>query len=477
MAYEKLELLIDGEFRAGSQGVSEPVYNPATGEVLAEVPHASSDDLDKALAANARVSKEWAQKTPLERQKVIEAAARNLEARFDEIAENLTIEMGKPLAEAKIELQMGIDIARWYGEEGKRIYGRLVASRIPGMTQSVIKSPVGPVIAFVAWNFPCVNVVRKVFGALAAGCPITIKPSEETPGTAIAIGRALMDAGLPAGALNIVFGKPAEVSEHLIKSPIPRKLSFTGSVPVGMHLQKLAADNLIKCTMELGGHSPMMVFDDFDAEKAAEIAVSSKFRNAGQVCVSPTRIMVQESVQDKFVDSFVKRVEAMKVSSGLEDGVNMGPLVGERRLDVMDQFVNDATSNGAELLAGGNRLNKPGYFYAPTVLNNVPKSAMIMNEEPFGPVAPIFTFTDVDEVIDEANRLEFGLAAYAFTHNPAIIEKLSNNVESGMLAINSIVVSTPETPFGGIKHSGYGSEGGIEGLEAFLVTRFISEVH
>ena len=477
MAYEKLELLIDGKWRAGSQGASEPVYNPATGEVIADVPHASSDDLDMALAANARVNKEWANKTPLERQKIIEAAARNLEARFDEIAENLTIEMGKPLAEAKIELQMGIDIARWYGEEGKRVYGRTVASRIPGMTQTVIKSPVGPVIAFVAWNFPCVNVVRKVYGALAAGCPITIKPSEETPGTAVAIGRALMDAGLPAGALNIVFGKPAQVSEHLIKSPVPRKLSFTGSVPIGMHLQKLAADNLIKCTMELGGHSPMMVFDDFDAEKAAEIAAGSKFRNAGQVCVSPTRILVQESVQDKFVDSFVKRVEAMNVTNGLDDGANMGPLVGERRLDVMDQFVNDATSNGAELRTGGNRLNKPGFFYAPTVLNNVPKSAMIMNEEPFGPVAPISTFKDVDEVISEANRLNFGLAAYAFTHNPAIIDKLRDNIESGMLAINSIVVSTPETPFGGIKHSGYGSEGGVEGLEAFLVTRFMSEIH
>ncbi len=477
MAYEKLELLIDGEWRTGSTGVSEPVYNPATGEVLGELPHASSDDLDQAMASNARVNKQWASHTPVQRQKIIETAARLLEERFDDIAANLTIEMGKPLAEAKAELQMGIDVARWYAEEGKRVYGRVVPSRVPGMTQTVIKDPVGPVIAFVAWNFPCMNVVRKVFGALAAGCPITIKPSEETPGTAIAIGRALMDAGLPAGALNIVFGKPAEVSEHLISSPVPRKLSFTGSVPVGMHLQKLAADNMIKCTMELGGHSPVMVFDDFDVDKAVDIAVAGKFRNAGQVCVSPTRFLVQESVQDKFVDGFVKRVEALKVDSGLEDGVNMGPLVADRRMDVMDDFVQDAIANGAELKAGGNRLNRPGYFYAPTVLNNVSDATKIMNEEPFGPIAPISSFSDVDEAIARANRLEFGLAAYAFTHNSKIISRLRDEIETGLLAVNSTVVSTPETPFGGIKHSGYGSEGGIEGLEAFLVTRFITEIH
>lgn len=477
MAYEKLELLIDGEWRAGSTGVTEPVYNPATGEVLGDLPHASSDDLDQAMASNARVNKEWAAHTPIQRQKIIEGAARLLEERFDAIAANLTTEMGKPLAEAKVELQMGIDVARWYAEEGKRVYGRVVPSRVPGLTQTVLKDPVGPVIAFVAWNFPCMNVVRKVFGALAAGCPITIKPSEETPGTAIAIGRALMDAGLPAGALNIVFGKPAEVSEHLISSPVPRKLSFTGSVPVGMHLQKLAADNMIKCTMELGGHSPVMVFDDFDVEKAVDIAVAGKFRNAGQVCVSPTRFLVQESVQDKFVDGFVKRVEALKVDNGLEEGVNMGPLVADRRMDVMDDFIQDAVANGAELKAGGNRLNRPGYFYAPTVLNNVSDATKIMNEEPFGPVAPISSFSTVDEAIERANRLEFGLAAYAFTHNPKIISRLRNEIETGLLAVNSTVVSTPETPFGGIKHSGYGSEGGIEGLEAFLVTRFITEIH
>ncbi len=477
MAYENLELLIDGKWRAGSTGKTEPVYNPATGEVLAELPHASSSDLDEAMASNARVNKEWANTPPLQRQKIIEAAARLLEERFDTIAANLTTEMGKPLAEAKIELQMGIDVARWYAEEGKRVYGRVVPSRVPGLTQTVYKDPVGPVIAFVAWNFPAMNVVRKVYGALAAGCPITIKPSEETPGTAIAIGRALMDAGLPAGALNIVFGVPGEVSEHLIKSPVPRKLSFTGSVPVGMHLQKLAADNMIKCTMELGGHSPVLVFEDADIEKAASIAAAGKFRNAGQVCVSPTRFLVQKSVQSKFVDAFASAVDALKVGDGMEEGTNMGPLIADRRIDVMDGLVQDAIAQGAELVRGGSRLNREGSFYAPTILNNVSDEARIMNDEPFGQVAPIDSFGSVDEVIARDNRLPFGLAAYAFTEDPALIARLKDDLETGLLAVNSTVASVPETPFGGVKHSGYGSEGGIEGLEAFLTTRFVTETY
>jgi len=407
----------------------------------------------------------------------LEKACRILEDRFDEVAENLTREMGKPLLEARMELGVAIDVIRWYGEEGKRVYGRTVLPRMPGMSQTVRKDPVGPVIAFVAWNFPALNVVRKVAGALAAGCSVIIKPSEETPGTAIAIARALQEAGLPDGALNMVFGVPAEVSEHLCASPIPRKLSFTGSVPVGIHLQKLAAENMIKCTMELGGHSPVMVFEDADIEKAATIAAAGKFRNAGQVCVSPTRFLVQKSVQGKFVDAFVSAVDALKVGDGMEEGTNMGPLVADRRIDVMDGLVQDAVAQGAELVRGGSRLNREGSFYAPTVLNNVSDNARIMNDEPFGPVAPIDSFASVDEVIARANRLPFGLAAYAFTEDPALIARLKEDVETGLLAVNSTVVSVPETPFGGVKHSGYGSEGGIEGLEAFLTTRFVTETY
>ena len=475
--YEKLELLINGKWRQGSGGKTETVYNPATGEALGELPHASNADLDEALAASEKAFQVWRKETALNRQKILEKACRILEDRFDEVAENLTKEMGKPLAEAKIELSVAIDIIRWYGEEGKRIYGRTVPSRMPGISQTVRKDPVGPVIAFVAWNFPAVNVVRKVAGSLAAGCSVIIKPSEETPGTAIAIARALQEAGLPDGALNVVFGVPAEVSEHLCSSPIPRKLSFTGSVPVGIHLQKLAAENMIKCTMELGGHSPVLVFEDADIEKAASIAAAGKFRNAGQVCVSPTRFLVQKSVQGKFVDAFASAVDALKVGDGMEEGTNMGPLIADRRIDVMDGLVQDAIAQGAELVRGGSRLNRKGSFYAPTILNNVSDEARIMNDEPFGPVAPIDSFGSVDEVIARANRLPFGLAAYAFTEDPALIARLKDDLETGLLAVNSTVVSVPETPFGGVKHSGYGSEGGIEGLEAFLTTRFVTETY
>ena len=475
--YEKLELLINGKWRQGSGGKTETVYNPATGEALGELPHASIADLDEALAASEKAFQVWRKETALNRQKILEKACRILEDRFDEVAENLTKEMGKPLAEAKIELSVAIDIIRWYGEEGKRIYGRTVPSRMPGISQTVRKDPVGPVIAFVAWNFPAVNVVRKVAGSLAAGCSVIIKPSEETPGTAIAIARALQEAGLPDGALNVVFGVPAEVSEHLCSSPVPRKLSFTGSVPVGIHLQKLAAENMIKCTMELGGHSPVLVFEDADIEKAASIAAAGKFRNAGQVCVSPTRFLVQKSVQGKFVDACASAVDALKVGDGMEEGTNMGPLIADRRIDVMDGLVQDAIAQGAELVRGGSRLNREGSFYAPTILNNVSDEARIMNDEPFGPVAPIDSFGSVDEVIARANRLPFGLAAYAFTEDPALIARLKDDLETGLLAVNSTVVSVPETPFGGVKHSGYGSEGGIEGLEAFLTTRFVTETY
>ncbi|MDB0048899.1 NAD-dependent succinate-semialdehyde dehydrogenase, partial [Alphaproteobacteria bacterium] len=463
------------KWKMGSENKAEPVINPATNEVIGDLPHASKKDLDEALESNLEAFKLWKKESPLNRQKIIENACRNLESKFDQVATNLTIEMGKPLAEAKGELAVGLDVLRWYGEEGKRAYGRIVPSRMSNMSQTVIKEPIGPVIAFVAWNFPVMNVVRKIGGALAAGCTITIKPSEETPGTAIAIGRAFMDAGLPPGVLNIVFGVPSEVSEHLCGSKIPRKLSFTGSIPIGKHLQKLAADNMIRCTMELGGHSPLMVFDDTDIDMAAKISVAGKFRNAGQVCVSPTRFLVQDTVKEQFIRAVINETNKIKVGNGLDDGINMGPLIAERRIDIMKDFVNDAVENGANIEMGGNRMNLEGSFFAPTILTNVSDNTKIMNEEPFGPLLPIDTFNSVDEVIDRANRLDFGLASYAFSNDPKIVSFLKSEIQAGLLAVNSTVVSTPETPFGGIKQSGYGSEGGIEGLDAFLVTRFISE--
>ena len=452
------------------------MINPATEEVLGHLPHASAADLDAALAASAEGFKVWRATTPVKRQQIMEAAARLMEERRDAMAVNLTLEMGKPVKEARMELDFTIDVLRWYGEEGKRAYGRLVPSRVPGMRQMVIREPVGPAAAFVAWNFPGVNVIRKVAGALGAGCSIIIKASEETPATCIAIARCLQDAGLPDGVLNVVFGVPDDVSRHLLASPIIRKLSFTGSVPVGKHLQKLAADTLKRCTMELGGHAPVIVFDDADIEKTAKSAAAFKFRNAGQVCISPTRFYVQETVVDQFADAFAKTANELNVGNGMEDGVFMGPLIAERRLAVMQSFVDDAKAHGAEVMTGGERIGNQGYFYAPTVMKNVPEDAMIMNEEPFGPLAPISAFSDFDDMIARANKLQFGLAAYAFTKDGAQAAQLGDKIESGLLGVNSFVVSTPETPFGGVNESGYGSEGGIEGLDAFLRTKFVTEI-
>ena len=477
MSYPQLQMLIAGEWTNGTSGVTENVICPADGTVLGELPHASKEDLDDALNSSLEGFNKWRSETPLNRQSILEKAAKILEREFDKNSENLTREMGKPLVEAKIEMQVAIDLLRWYGEEGKRVYGRIIPSRIPNMEHEARKVPAGPVLAFVAWNFPATNVMRKVAGALAAGCSITIKPSEETPATAIAIGKALMEAGLPAGVLNIVFGVPSEVSEHLLASPIPRKLSFTGSVPVGIHLQKLAAQNLIRCTMELGGHSPVMIFKDADIEAAVKHCAAGKFRNAGQVCISPTRFFIEEPVYDEFIKSFKSHVEAINVGDGLDSKSTMGPLVADRRLEVMEDFISDAVSSGGEVISGGGRGQSPGSFFEPTLIRDVPDTAKIMIEEPFGPVAPSASFSSIDEIIERANSLPFGLASYAFTGNPRTSQILKSEIESGMLAINSMHIHSVETPFGGLKHSGYGYEGSIEGLEAFLVTKYSSEIY
>lgn len=476
MAYEKLDLLVDGEFRQGSTGVTEDVLNPATEDVLGVVPHASAADLDAALQSSAEGFRVWKATTPIERQKVMNRAADLLEGDIDRIARNLTQEMGKPLAEAKAEMGFAIDVLRWYGEEGKRAYGRLIPARIPGARQIVVKEPVGPALAFVAWNFPAVNVMRKVAGALGAGCSLIIKPSEETPATAVAIARALVEAGLPKGVLNVVFGVPDEVSRHLLASPIPRKLSFTGSIPIGKHLQKLAADTLKRCTMELGGHSPAIIFDDADVDRAIQIIGTNKFRNCGQVCISPTRFYVQKGVYEKFVDGFTEIAKSVKVGNGLDEGVQMGPMIAARRLGVMEGWVSDARERGATITAGGSRMGNIGYFWEPTVMRDVPEDARIMNEEPFGPVAPVASFDDLDEVAARANKLSFGLASYVFTTDGKKAKAMEDRIEAGLVGVNHPGVSMPETPFGGVNESGYGSEGGIEGLEAFMRTKFVTEI-
>jgi len=475
MSYEKLKLLINGEWTLGTSGKTEPVTNPATDEVLGYLPHASSADLDEALSSSTNGFRVWRNVPPIERQAIMEKAARLMEERHETIATNMTLEMGKPLTESRLEVTVAIAVLRWYAEEGKRAYGRVIPSRLPNVRQMVFKEPVGPVVAFVSWNFPALNVMRKVAGALAAGCSIIIKPSEETPATCVAIARALTDAGLPAGVLNVVCGVPSEISQHLIASPISRKLSFTGSVPIGAHLQKLAADTVKRCTMELGGHAPVILFDDCDVESAANQAVLSKFRNAGQVCVSPTRFYVHENIIDRFSHIFCELTANLKVGNGLDDGVQIGPLIAKRRITLMSEFVADALDKGAELLTGGKAIEGKGAFFQPTVLKNVPETARIMFEEPFGPVTPISSFKDFDEVIERANQLPFGLAAYAFTANGARGRALAAQIEAGMFGLNSFMIATPETPFGGVNYSGYGSEGGIEGLDAYMRTKFVTE--
>ena len=460
MYSEKIEMLINGQWCLGSEGKSQPLLNPATEEIIGEVPHASKSDLDNALQASAEGFETWKNVTPLERQAIMEKAARLMEDRKEDIAKTLTMEMGKPLAEAKVELGFVIDVTRWYGEEGKRAYGRLVPSRFPGARQMVIKEPVGPAGDFVAWNFPGTNSIRKIAGALGAGCSMLIKPSEETPGTAIALARCFQDAGLPDGVLNIVFGVPDDVSKHVLGAWIPRKMSFTGSIPVGKHLQKLAADTMKRCTIELGGHAPVIVFEDADIENAINVTSGFKFRNAGQVCISPTRFYIHDNVYKKFLEGFTERTKAIKVGNGLDDGVQMGPLIDSRRLPIMEDFVTDAKDHGAKVETGGHRIGNQGYFYAPTVLSEVPDTAKIMIEEPFGPLAPMTNFNSFDEVVERANSLPFGLASYVFTSSGDKAAKIEQALDTGLVGINHPMVATPETPFGGVNESGYGSEVG-----------------
>ena len=474
MTYPTIEMLIDGEWTSGAGG-GEDVLNPATGQAIGRVPHASPADLDRALEAARRGFAEWSAMNPVARQEVMERAARLMEERREEIARWCTMEMGKTLAESRAEMDFVIGVTRWCGEEGRRAYGRLIPSRAPGHRYMAVVEPVGPACAFVAWNFPGTNVIRKIAHALGAGCSMLLKPSEETPATAMAIARAFHEAGVPAGALQIVFGVPAEVSERVVASPVVRKLSVTGSVPVGKLLAKQAADTLKRTTMELGGHAPVLVCADADVEAAAKAMSAAKFRNAGQVCISPTRFYVERSLYGDFVDAMTAHAEAQVVGDGLEEATTMGPLIAERRIDVMERMVADAHERGARITTGGERVGNQGSFYAPTVLADVPEEAAMMNEEPFGPVAPIAAVDSVDEMIARANRLDVGLAAYAFTRDGALSDRLAREVEAGMLGINTPAISMPETPFGGIDESGYGHEGGIEGLQAYQRTRLVVE--
>jgi len=474
--YPNAQLFIDGKWRDALDGATIDVTDPATDETLGHIAKASSADLDLALAAAERGFQVWRDTSPFDRSKLMRKAADLLRSRRDRIAWLMTREQGKPLAQAGMEIMLAADIIDWFAEEARRTYGQIIPARFGNVSQMVAKVPVGPVAAFTPWNFPINQVVRKLSAAVATGCSIIVKAPEETPASPAELIRTFVDAGIPDGVVNLVFGVPAEISEYLIAHPVIRKISFTGSTPVGKHLASLAGLHMKRATMELGGHAPVMVFNDADVDKAIEITATGKYRNAGQVCVSPTRFLVQDGVFERFTEGFVKAAKAIKVGNGLDADTQMGPLANERRILAIESLISDAVSSGGDLLAGGRRIGNVGNFFEPTVLANVPTSGRIMNEEPFGPVAIVNRFSGFDDVIAEANRLPFGLAAYAFTTSTATAQALGRKVNSGMLTINHNGLSLPEVPFGGIKDSGYGTEGGSEAVEAYLESRFVTQM-
>jgi succinate-semialdehyde dehydrogenase/glutarate-semialdehyde dehydrogenase len=473
--YPNTLLFIDGEWTQGQGKKTLDVANPANGETIGTVAHASKADLDRALKASEKGFQAWKKVSAFERSKVLRKAADIIRTRADEIAQMMTMEQGKPVIEAKMEALAAGDLIDWFAEEARRTYGRVIPARADGVYQLVVKEPVGPVAAFTPWNFPINQAVRKCSAALAAGCSIILKGPEETPASCAALIKCYEEAGVPPGVVQLVFGIPAEISEYLIPHPTIRKVTFTGSTAVGKHLAMLAGKHMKRITMELGGHAPAIVFEDADVDKAVKLLSGAKFRNAGQVCVSPTRFLVHEKIYDQFVDGFVSAAKAVKVGSGLEKDTFMGPLANPRRVDAMQDFVADAVSKGATLRTGGKRIGNKGNFFEPTVLTDVPMEAKIMTEEPFGPIAPIARFGSFDEVVQEANRLPYGLAAYAYTKSAKTAGAIGAAFESGMVSINHHGLALPEVPFGGVKDSGFGSEGGSEAIEAYLNTKFITQ--
>ncbi|MDB5920520.1 MAG: NAD-dependent succinate-semialdehyde dehydrogenase [Massilia sp.] len=474
MQYPNIEMYIDGEWLDATGRQSQPVVNPASGAQIGVLPHATVADLDRALESARKGFQLWRATPAQERATVLRRAAEWLRTNIEDIARIATTEQGKPLAETRIELMASADCLEWYAEEGRRTYGR-VLTRPPGSRTLVVKEPIGPVAAFAPWNFPLGNPARKLGAAIGAGCSVILKPPEEAPASAIMVARALIEGGLPVGVMNIVFGVPDMISRHLLASPVIRKVSFTGSTVVGKHLMNLASDRGIRTTMELGGHAPVLVFDDADVELALNLTAASKYRNAGQVCISPTRFYIQEGVYDRFVSEFSRRAAALPVGDGLDPATRMGPMTQSRRLDAMAALVADAVGTGARLKAGGERIDRSGNFFQPTVLSDVPLSARVMNEEPFGPIAVMAPFKSFDEVIAHANRLPYGLAAYAFTNSAKQVNLVGDLLEAGMIGINTTLIGAVDAPFGGVKESGHGSENAIEGLEACLVTKQIAQ--
>jgi succinate-semialdehyde dehydrogenase/glutarate-semialdehyde dehydrogenase len=473
LQYPDIHLYIAGDWKKCVE--RQPIFNPADESVIGEVPIATTFDLEAAVAAAVDGFNAWSKTSPSKRAEIMIKAATIMRERSEEIAHAITLEHGKPITQARLEVVRGCEFFEWDAAEGQRTYGRLIPST-PGIRYMVLHQPIGTVAAFSPWNFPMSQPSRKVAGALAAGCSIILKASEETPAGALHITRAFHDAGLPAGVLNLVFGIPSQISEFLIPQDAIRLVAFTGSTAVGKRLSELAARHMTPVLMELGGHAPVIVCEDVDPVSTAITSAVRKYRNAGQVCTSPTRFYVQDRLYEKFTKAFADRARSVKVGSGLDPDTEMGPVANRRRIETMETMVEDAKAKGAAVLAGGERLGNRGYFFAPTVLADVPDAARAMREEPFGPLALINPFSSLDEAIEKANALPFGLAAYAFTHSARIADHLTDRIQAGNLSINTLEASVAETPFGGVKESGYGREGGTEGLTHYTIVKNVSHL-
>ena len=466
--YPNLKLFIGGKWRKSNTDI--PVLNPATEEEIGRLPCASINDLDEALEAAVKGFEIWSKTSPRERADVILRAATLMRKRQDEIALSITQEHGKPLNQSKLEVIRGAEFFEWDAGEAMRTYGRVIPAA-PGHKFSVHHQPLGVVAAFSPWNFPMSQPARKIAGALASGCSIILKPAEETPAGAIHIAKAFEDAGLPLGVLNLVFGKPAEISNYLIPKDTIKLVAFTGSTSVGRQLSTLASQNMTRTLMELGGHAPVIICEDTDVKKSAVFSAIRKMRNSGQVCTSPTRFFVHERIFDDYADAFVKHITSIVVGNGMDPDVEMGPTANSRRITTLSELVEDARVKGAIVATGGRRIGVKGYFFQPTVLLNVPENARIMNEEPFGPIAVINPVQSLDDAIEQANSVPYGLAGYAFTNRADYIDQLIDRVEVGNLSINTLEASMPETPFGGVKSSGHGREGGTEGLQNYMTIK------
>ena len=474
--YPSVQLLIDNQWVDATGGKTIDVQNPATGQVIGTVAHASLADLDRALAAAQKGFEVWRNTSVYERAALMRRAAALLRERADDIARLLTQEQGKPLAEARVEVNAGAEIIEWFADEGRRVYGRIVPGRNVAAMQMVLKEPVGVVAAFTPWNFPINQIVRKIGAALGAGCAFLCKAPEETPASPAALLNCFVDAGVPAGVVGLVFGNPAEISNYLIPHPVVRKVTFTGSTAVGKQLAALAGQHMKRVTMELGGHAPVIVAEDADVALAVKAAGAAKFRNAGQVCISPTRFLVHSSIVAEFTQAFVAYTQKLKLGDGLAEGTTLGPLANARRLTAMAHVVDDARQRGAEVLTGGERVGDAGNFFAPTIITNLTTEADLFNNEPFGPIAGIRPFDKLEDAIAEANRLPYGLSAYAYTRSFKNVQLISTKVEAGMVWINQPALPSAELPFGGIKDSGYGTEGGPEAMEAYLNTKAVAVV-